>query len=544
MKTKNIFNCLAMAMLLPTMLLTTACSNDDDAVNNDNTAKKGFPLQVTVNVTRQGDEGTTRATYNESTKKLEFSEGDQLFVEGYYNETVGNFAGTLDMVSAGTFSGTIYTQNAYTGTADAILAGATRAEACLLPNGYATYNYLHITNEGTYSANDGYNANNAFATTKATAVEQFSREKATSYSSGFALSPANAILNFTISGLTASASVDIELTGPGSLDITRLVTTDGSGNATFAVGVEGGTNFNTFSLTVGGNAITLASGSKTLEAGHIYNVTRSAVTLPEGALSGKFTINESGDQVFFSKGNLQATTTDLGANWSWAFAEHQWDYIGEAEGNTSINGDGTVSANSTVDLFGWVGASNTTWTGAAQYGVTNSTTVVSADTYGNVAEENLKSDWGNTIDGTGTTWRTLTSDEWVYLFNTRTDASSKYGHGKINNICGMIILPDSWTLPTDLSFTAGNSAYTNRYTTEQWTQMESAGAVFLPAAGFRNGSLVSGAGGNGRYWSSSPYTSKAHSACSVYFLTGYLEPQYKYWDRYHGHSVRLVREVE
>ena len=178
MKTKNIFNRLALAMLLPAMLLTTACSSsDDDAVvnNNENINKNGYPLQVTVNVTREGDDAssrTTRATYNESTKKLESSAGDKLFVNGYYDETVGSFAGTLDMVSEGTFSGTIYTKNKFTGTADALLAGADRAEACLLPNGYDTYDYIHFTNLGKYNASDGYRAYNAFALTKATAVEQ------------------------------------------------------------------------------------------------------------------------------------------------------------------------------------------------------------------------------------------------------------------------------------------------------------------------------------------------------------------------------------
>ena len=90
-----------------------------------------------------------------------------------------------------------------------------------------------------------------------------------------------------------------------------------------------------------------------------------------GTINGKFTINASGNQVYFSQGNLQATTTDLGVNWTWAFATNQWDYIGYATANNSINGDGTVSTNGTVDLFGWVGASSI-WTGAAQYGISNS----------------------------------------------------------------------------------------------------------------------------------------------------------------------------
>ena len=113
MKTKNIFKALAFAMMMPAMLLTTACSSDDDAVNNEiNNNGKGYALPVTINVTRGGD-ATTRATYNETDKVLEFSSGDQLFVTGT-DGTAGAFAGTLTWVSDDTFSGTIYTENSAT----------------------------------------------------------------------------------------------------------------------------------------------------------------------------------------------------------------------------------------------------------------------------------------------------------------------------------------------------------------------------------------------------------------------------------------------
>ena len=78
---------LAFAMLMPTMLLTTACSNDDDIVNNnESTFKKGYALPITLDVTREGD-ATTRATYDEGTKKLSFSTGDKLFVKGHTDDT-------------------------------------------------------------------------------------------------------------------------------------------------------------------------------------------------------------------------------------------------------------------------------------------------------------------------------------------------------------------------------------------------------------------------------------------------------------------------
>ena len=64
-----------------------------------------------------------------------------------------------------------------------------------------------------------------------------------------------------------------------------------------------------------------------------------------------FTANSSGLNVAFSQGNLQATTTNGGTNWTWAFAAHQWDYVGNVAANNAITGNQTVSANGTVEFF-------------------------------------------------------------------------------------------------------------------------------------------------------------------------------------------------
>ena len=277
MNTKNIFKTLAFAMLMPTMLLTTSCSSEDDLVNNNTTetvAKKGYALPVTVNVTR-GD-GATRASYNESTRKLEFSDGDQLFVEGSHAEA-DRFAGTLDYdAESGKFSGTIYTESPYEGTIDDLLNGN---YATLLPAGYESYDYLEILDEG-YEAHLGESANNSFATSKKLAVEQLSFETG-EYTSGtgFTLNPCNAILNFTITGLTPSTKVTASLSEDGNplFNIEGDVTTDGSGNATFAMGVFGTRDLNELSLTVAGNPVTLVNSSTELAAGKIYNISRNVL---------------------------------------------------------------------------------------------------------------------------------------------------------------------------------------------------------------------------------------------------------------------------
>lgn len=277
MNRKTIFKMLAAAMLMPTMLLTTACSNsDDEIINTENpTNTKGYALPVTINVTRQGDDATTRATFDGS--KLSFSTGDKLFVQGSYNEGECTYAGMLDYVSDGTFSGTIMTQTKWTGTIEELLSEDGGANATLLPAGYGEYGYLSIADEGTYEAYLIENYNKAFATSKATAVEQFSYEYDNSYSSSFELIPVNAILNFTINGLDASTEVDVSFSYPNypeDIVVSRKVTTDGDGTATFAIGMIYGNNLKDCTLTVDGNAITLPA-DKEVEAGKIYNVNRS-----------------------------------------------------------------------------------------------------------------------------------------------------------------------------------------------------------------------------------------------------------------------------
>lgn len=278
MKTKTIFKTLATAMLMPAMLLTTACSNsDDEIINTENpTNTKGYALPVTINVTRQGDDATTRATFDGS--KLSFSTGDKLLVNGTYSEGGDDmiyFSGVLTWQSEGKFSGVILTQKEYSGTADDLLSSTGNVYATLLPAGYESYGYLSIAEEGTCTAYVDYDPSKAYALTKAAAVEQFSDECADSYSNGFALSPQNAIVSFTISGLTANTAVAVLFKDNYDISATPVnITTDESGVATFASAMHDNDNFDDYSLTVDGYAIALPE-DKEVEAGKIYNMSRS-----------------------------------------------------------------------------------------------------------------------------------------------------------------------------------------------------------------------------------------------------------------------------
>ena len=266
-----------------------------------------------------------------------------------------------------------------------------------------------------------------------------------------------------------------------------------------------------------------------------------------GPLPGEFSVSST-KKVRFSKSNLQAVISDSPivvdayTASSWKFAGHQYDFIGNSDGNISFG------VNTTVDLFGWVGTS-------ASYDSYGLCTEVSTNNeyYGTSASDALKTDWGSipgVVSSCGSGWRTLTSDEWYYLFTQRANASSLYGQCQITTasgtVTGMLILPDNWTKPSNCTVTPGTGAYTrvtysataSTGASNAWRDMEAAGAVFLPATGFRRDVEVNLVGNEGYYWSSPAIGEEA--AYCVRFRSGTLNSQYGR-DRYMGFSVRLVK---
>ena len=262
----------------------------------------------------------------------------------------------------------------------------------------------------------------------------------------------------------------------------------------------------------------------------------------DGMLTGRFTVNAQGKKVAFSQGNLQAVFASAGSSCTWRFAANQWDYVGNAAANNSINGNGSVSAVGSVDLFGWS-------TPATTRGIHNSQ---SSGTYsGDFA------DWGTlAITNGGNTansgWRTLTKDEWEYLINTRTSGSTvngttnaRYTHATIrtnvSGVNGVILFPDGVTISADEA-TAwgtinGGSAWGTRCTAEQWTALAAKGCVFLPAAGYRYGSGANSVNSQGFYWSSTP--SDSNNSRGVCFYTNYMNANYSL-QKWAAHAVRLV----
>lgn len=252
-----------------------------------------------------------------------------------------------------------------------------------------------------------------------------------------------------------------------------------------------------------------------------YGAQKTFTTLEQavaGGVNAKYSISSS-TQVYFSMGNLQYQASTN----TWRFAESQWDYVGNDNTNISSSYSGWI------DLFGWGTGNNPT----------NSITINSY--YGTYSE------WGNNpISNGGSTanqWRTLTQSEWNYLLFTRTTTSGiRYAKAKVNDVNGIIILPDVWnTSYYTLSNTnTTSSAYTsNTITLVDWmNKLEAHGAVFLPAAGSRDGISVDNVGTVSRYWSSSPNGSDG--AYYLYFDGGNLSMSYDS-GRYDGRSVRLIQ---
>ena len=253
----------------------------------------------------------------------------------------------------------------------------------------------------------------------------------------------------------------------------------------------------------------------------------------------------AGKQVRFSRGNLQYSRSTQ----TWAFAEHQYDMLGtdnvvggteqmDSEGYYYKEGTGLADK---IDLFGWSGS-----TATAKWGIGTSTST------SNYSGDFV--DWGKNI-GDGETWYTLTVDEWDYLFYSRTNASDLIGVARIQlggnqYVNGLVLLPDNWTCPAGVTFKSGFSdtcsvqAYADyqTFTLADWQKLEDAGAVFLPASGYRFRSNVDDVQFLGLYWSAA---TPDDSDYALYLRFGSdAALTHYYGGRADGQAVRLVQDLD
>lgn len=211
---------------------------------------------------------------------------------------------------------------------------------------------------------------------------------------------------------------------------------------------------------------------------------------PEGAINGLFSVGPN-EWVLFSKGNLQ----NHASTGHWRFAERQYDIVGETGLNDGWN-----------DLFGWDTAK--------------------------VPESNAG-------------WFTLSIVQWTYLLKKRSVASDmRFVKAQVVGVNGIILLPDSWNTSYYVFFKVNRveANYTeNAISASDWeTKLQSNGAVFLPAAGHRDGTKVLQSGSFGFYWSSTG-GSFGRANC-MNFNAANLDPC-DGKGRSNGYAVRMVCPV-
>jgi hypothetical protein len=162
--------------------------------------------------------------------------------------------------------------------------------------------------------------------------------------------------------------------------------------------------------------------------------------------------------------------------------------------------------------------------------------------------------WGETSSKSDYDWDTYkfrtSGDDWDNVKFSKYNTDSDYG--PIDTKTTLDLIDDaarsnwggSWRMPT-----YGEQDELREKCTWTWTTLNgikgykvtsksNGNSIFLPAAGYRNGTDIFPAGSYGVYWSSSLSSDGPFHA---YFLDFYSD--YVYWDgydRYYGHAVRAV----
>ena len=276
-----------------------------------------------------------------------------------------------------------------------------------------------------------------------------------------------------------------------------------------------------------------------VERGKIVTITLSGLVFTAHRFSTSAT-----SAVIVSPGNLQYIGSANPPYWK--FADRQYEYLGN-------NGQGSDAVNVDRDLFGW-GTSG--WNSGANCYQPWSTSASyldyrpGGDPSNDLTGAYAFADWGinNVIRNAPGLWRTMTDEEQDYIFNTRSASTvngvpdARFAKATVCGVSGLLLFPDQYEHPVDVPQpaeinNAGANFLTNRYSAEEWLNVETAGAVFFPAAGYRQGTTLYNQGASGYYWSSKGFSigSAIYMFVGIYSATGRMN------DRSHGHSVRLVR---
>ncbi len=308
----------------------------------------------------------------------------------------------------------------------------------------------------------------------------------------------------------------------------------------------------------------------------LFPVLKSSVSLDHNAIASvnlnigqliavheRFTVDGNGTKVRFSKGNLQYSrqgthNTADGNNTvgTWRFAKHQYDVIG-VDNNQISNTNYT----GWIDLFGY---------GTSGYSMNNNTypptlTVGYESSYRDKNISNSRFDWGeyNDIeDDVCGYWRTLMYSEWSYLLGSRqgvtigNSSNVLYSEISVGEMVGVIVFPDGFIWPSIITNLPGTyncnvSNWNNvcHYSISQWAILEAAGAVFLPAAGYRyrigeGVQQINGVSELGWYWTSTKVVGRTGVIYYIKFDNSNSVSNFGQISNYYGLAVRLVHTID
>ena len=242
-----------------------------------------------------------------------------------------------------------------------------------------------------------------------------------------------------------------------------------------------------------------------------YDISKSVAD--DGLLPGIFTIG--GKKVRFSKGNLQAVLVN-GAITEWQFAQNQWETAGDAWSLTNDTGTVGRFLNSTTAPRNRWGTHtldfHTIEAGidGAYMTITPEAEQLSKDYYiGSALQLYDNPDFAATY-GSGWDYLTLEMIRGEY---ERTEHGSHGAYtdfyiaraapARVEGVNGVVLFPDDYVQPAGIPllktdyvrYDSGGSGLAvalvdevNLYDSAQWAQMESAGAVFIPAGYYYKGS--------------------------------------------------------
>lgn len=297
---------------------------------------------------------------------------------------------------------------------------------------------------------------------------------------------------------------------------------DISEKETFYIAVNGDTYYKIVITDKDGKECVLkaASGIK-VDTNHIKPVTfdDSKLVFKPNTLPGVFSVSST-KKVQFSKGNLYWDET----NRKFGFEANQYDFQNKWYGTYLVS------------HFYWSKTASVTYVEVYNDSGKQSSDVFFTNTDSDTANKDF------TVNGVTGKYRTLSWNEWQYLFGENEHRQGAEMYQYPVKVCGiencLVLAPDNYESPSDINV--------NVISESDWPALEAKGLVCLPPASFRDGSVVApGFIGNGYYWSSTggPNPSEAGYMGWIGTDDSSTPPTVAYTDRNTGRSVRLVTDV-